>query len=301
MSARGMVASAAAVMAVAMAARADDMSGSFGMGAGPNGVDIRFNVNDPGMVQPQGQVVVNGTAAKHEEQTVNKPGESYKITWDSEPSRRTQFKVLAPESFGVRVTDGGAAMVQDTVPVSFDAQPGHFYRVEIFTSQAVLFDHKFEAKAGMVAQLWVNAGAPPQQQVAMQVNAGPGGGGVYVGGRMGGTVVVTGAEPMPMAQPMPMPVASTCMDGGDFGSIRSAIGEESFSNEKLRVLETALADRRVCVQQVIETLGLFDFGNDKIAALKMLAPRINDSGNKFKIYSAFTFDSEKAQAKAILR
>ena len=48
-------------------------------------------------------------------------------------------------------------------------------------------------------------------------------------------------------------------------------------------------------------LGLYDFENDKLSALKLLAPRLTDRENKFKIYKAFDFDASRDQAKKILQ
>ena len=46
---------------------------------------------------------------------------------------------------------------------------------------------------------------------------------------------------------------------------------------------------------------LFDFEADKIAALKLMAPRLTDRQNKFKIYKAFDFDASRDEAKKILK
>jgi len=46
---------------------------------------------------------------------------------------------------------------------------------------------------------------------------------------------------------------------------------------------------------------LFDFDADKLSAFKLLAPRLTDKQNKFKIYRAFDFDSTRDQAKKILQ
>ena len=47
-------------------------------------------------------------------------------------------------------------------------------------------------------------------------------------------------------------------------------------------------------------LGLYNFSADKLGALKLMAPKISDPANNFKIYGAFTFSGDKDQAKKIL-
>ena len=301
---------ALAAMALAAGARAQDMGGSFNVGGGPNGMDMHFHVDDPDAPPPQGQLQVTTTASAHQERTVSENGVSFKVAYDPAPRGRTLFRVLAPRGLGVRISDNGRVLVTDTVPAAVDARPDHFLKVELFTSAAVLFTHKYEAKAGMVGQLWVHL-APQPAQVAVQMNVAPPPDGepAQVGVQM--NVAAPPAYGEPAAQPAPVAQvvvaapssapADPCLPGDDFDSVKSAVSAEDFSQQKLSVLDSAIAERRLCVAQVVGLLGLFDFGNDKLAALKLLAPKINDRQNDFKIFSAFTFDSEKNQAKAILR
>jgi len=249
----------------------DAYQGSMGVNVGPGGIDMRFAV--PGDARGEARM----TAGAHEEVSSTKPGEAFRLVYDAKPGAPL-FKVLAPEGLGLRVSDSGREILRDTVPASFDAVAGHFYRVEIFTSDAVLFDRKFEAKAHTVAQLWIEVGRRPPPPPPPPT-----------------TIVV---QPAPVfVQP---PAARTCMDSGDFGSIRSSIAAESFSGEKLQVLESAIGQRDICGSQVIEVLGLFDFSSDKLKALELVKPHIVDPQNNFKIFGAFTFDADKKQAKKIL-
>jgi len=115
--------------------------------------------------------------------------------------------------------------------------------------------------------------------------------------RTGGTTRVRAAAPV--AAPAPAP-ACRVMSPGNFGEVVSAIEEESFGDGKLTVLGDAVEASCLSVKQVVKVLGVFDFGDDKIKALEKMAPRIYDPQNKFKIYSAFDFDSDKKKAKRIL-
>jgi len=81
----------------------------------------------------------------------------------------------------------------------------------------------------------------------------------------------------------------------------AGIEEESFSAGKLRVLEDAMSARGVCVDHAARLMKSFDFEADKIAALKLMAPRLTDRQNKFKIYKAFDFDASRDEAKKILK
>jgi len=81
----------------------------------------------------------------------------------------------------------------------------------------------------------------------------------------------------------------------------SALEAESFADDKLRVLHTAMTGTRVKVEDVKTLLGQFSFGDDRLKALSMLAPYLWDRANAFKILESFSFSDEKQKAEAILK
>ena len=85
-----------------------------------------------------------------------------------------------------------------------------------------------------------------------------------------------------------------------FALLVGAVQQEAFSGGKLAVLGEAARANVFAADQVRQLVALLTFGSDKLAALRLLAPRIVDPENRFLIYGAFTFDSEKAQARRIL-
>lgn len=103
--------------------------------------------------------------------------------------------------------------------------------------------------------------------------------------------------PPPMAPPPP---AMVVIAGPDFRDLLRALKAESFGEGKLRVLDAAAHRAWFATDQVIELLGQFDFGADKLKALEILAPRLIDPANAFRIYQAFEFDADKQKAKHIL-
>src|SRR5207248_277746 len=124
------------------------------------------------------------------------------------------FKILSPEGFLARVTDGNWTVKEDAIPISFDAEAGHFYRVEVFApDRSLVFDKKLEAKGGMAASLWVRAGVRSA-----------------------------------VARVAPVAVAS-CLDPSELASIKSAIEDTSFADQKVDVLESAIGSRSICGDQ----------------------------------------------------
>ncbi|MDF1562411.1 MAG: DUF4476 domain-containing protein [Deltaproteobacteria bacterium] len=108
--------------------------------------------------------------------------------------------------------------------------------------------------------------------------------------------------PMPAPEPLPPPVPAgpIAMDGPQFHEILAAVRAEDFESGKLDVLRDATDHAWYTVAQVKQVLDVFSFGSGKLKALEIMAPQIVDLENKFKIYGAFTFDSDKKKAKKIL-
>ena len=105
-------------------------------------------------------------------------------------------------------------------------------------------------------------------------------------------VVIAPPPPPPPVRPAPveMPPAA-------FATLRGAIQTESFSDGKLRVLNSALVDHRLSVQQASQILPLFDFSSDRVEACVAIHPRLVDPENFYQLYAAFDFDSDKEEVR----
>ncbi len=99
----------------------------------------------------------------------------------------------------------------------------------------------------------------------------------------------------PAPPPGPMPMASA-----DLGRLLQHMEGESFEEGRFRILAQAVPHIWLSSDQVVLVLGKFQFGNSKLQALRLVAPRILDPENSFAIFPAFTFDAEKEQARQIL-
>ena len=112
----------------------------------------------------------------------------------------------------------------------------------------------------------------------------------------GGETTAPDVPPPPPEPTGPVPLASS-----DLGALLQHLETENFSEGRLRVLVQAVPHAWFSSAQVLLILGRFDFGNDKLQALRLVAPKIVDRQNAYTIYQAFTFDAEKAQAQQILK
>ena len=133
-------------------------------------------------------------------------------------------------------------------------------------------------------QVAVYAPAPPPVAVQFQVSA-------------DSSYIASGPLPLAVVQEGP-----SCAYRGD-GDMQAGLSgnkSESFSSNQLRVLGEAAQGTCFTVAQVEQTLPLFSFEADQLKALQLMAPRILDRQNNFRIYGLFTFESGKQQARRIL-
>ena len=100
--------------------------------------------------------------------------------------------------------------------------------------------------------------------------------------------------------PLPEPPRVFPIDGQTFSALLHAIGAQAFSKDKLRVVEAGAASQFFLVQQVQQVLRGFSFSADRLAAARLLAPRILDRQNIFQLYGSFDFANDKAELKRIL-
>ncbi len=123
-----------------------------------------------------------------------------------------------------------------------------------------------------------------------------------------------GMGPTPMAQPIapgptlvpgrelppPAPLGPVPMDPPRFQALLGSLKKVAFWDERKAILQTAVAHNYFTCDQVSRVVGLLSFGDEKIAAIRLLADRIVDPENSFMIISKLTFDDEKAAARRIL-
>jgi hypothetical protein len=240
----------------------------------PNGMGMGMQVEGvEDMAAPTANVKVRSSSSKVEERTEN----GFKYRYESNDSGKSLLRVLQPEGAHVDIYDGTNSWASEDIPMSVQAQPDKFYRFVIRWPNGAMFEKKLAAKPSTTLTLWV-AGpnvAPP-------------------------AVVVGHRPPPPQEEPAPS-MGPAGMNPGEFDALKEAIEGESFSDGKLGVLRSAADEHRFTCAQVGELLDLYPHSSDKISALGLVKRRIVDPGNKFKIFSHFTFSSDKEKAQQMLR
>jgi len=130
------------------------------------------------------------------------------------------------------------------------------------------------------------------------------------GPRLGIATVAKLAKPKPAAptaaKPPPQRVFSkprkrVHADRNVMLKLFKAIDQKKVSKGKLRVLGQVAHKHWFSVDQVIRLLKHFRFEKDKLRALGMLAPRLTNRKETFKIFAAFKFEKDKKKARKILK
>jgi hypothetical protein len=115
------------------------------------------------------------------------------------------------------------------------------------------------------------------------------------GGYPGGGPVVVQPPPSPPPPATPLPV-----DEETLANALAHIGNESFEQDKLRIVRDLANSQYFLVSQVERILPAFSFENTKVTVVEILAPRILDRQNAYRLYGSFTFSSNKAKVEKLL-
>jgi hypothetical protein len=75
---------------------------------------------------------------------------------------RTVVEITEPEGAQVQAFDGPALVASDTVPLAFDAEPDHYYRLVMTLPGGAARDKKVQARAGQMLSIRVLAAKGPQ-------------------------------------------------------------------------------------------------------------------------------------------
>lgn len=90
------------------------------------------------------------------------------------------------------------------------------------------------------------------------------------------------------------------MSDREFAVLYRRVQEKMFKADRLELIEIGSLDSRFGCEQCERLLRLFDFDDDRLAALAFLAPHIVDRRRAERLLDCFTFDSSKKRALQLL-
>jgi hypothetical protein len=90
------------------------------------------------------------------------------------------------------------------------------------------------------------------------------------------------------------------MNSADFQRLLNNIKAESFADDQLSVLNMAVRHSYFNIDQLIQIVNLFTFADEKVEAVKVVAPKIVDLQNAHNLLNAFTYSDDKATVESII-
>ena len=91
-----------------------------------------------------------------------------------------------------------------------------------------------------------------------------------------------------------------CLSDEKFTILYNKVKNTSFDDRKMDLIEVASLGAFYSCEQCASIMGIFSFGDKKLAALRLMAPRIIDPHRAYLIYDKLTFQSEKDEAARII-
>ncbi len=120
-------------------------------------------------------------------------------------------------------------------------------------------------------------------------------------------VVVPPAQPVTehvvvhhvVQEPAPVQASPQVISGSDFQSLLARVQAESFSDDKLSLIQSASGYHWFRCEQVARLMGSLTFSDDQIAAARILRPRIVDPQNHHVFNDVLDFSDDKQAVQAM--
>ena len=85
-----------------------------------------------------------------------------------------------------------------------------------------------------------------------------------------------------------------------FAILYDKVKNTSFDDRKMDLIEVASLGAFYSCEQCATIMSIFSFGDKKLAALRLMAPRITDPHRAYIIFDQLSFQSEKDEAARII-
>lgn len=90
------------------------------------------------------------------------------------------------------------------------------------------------------------------------------------------------------------------MPSTEFTELSDTLEHTSFSDDQIRILKALPQNTFLTIDQSIEVLAEFSFSSDKLEALRVISPYIEERNQQYRIIESFTFSTDKGKASHIL-
>jgi hypothetical protein len=171
---------------------------------------------------------------------------------------RTLLKLLGPTGYQVRVSEAGRELHSDAVPTTVEVQGDHFYRVQYLDAAGrTVADQRVEARLDQV-QTVEFVSAPSAVPAAGALS------------RAGG-----------------------CLDPAEQHRLKDDLQKVDFDAHRVKLLESALARRTLCIEQARDVLTVFEFSTGRVGAAKALALHLDDLSQVYRLLADLEWEAER--------
>ena len=98
----------------------------------------------------------------------------------------------------------------------------------------------------------------------------------------------------------PSAVMELRLSDDKFAILYNKVKNTSFDDRKMDLIEVASLGAFYSCEQCATMMSIFSFGDKKLAALRLMAPRIVDPHHAYIIFDQLSFQSEKDKAARII-
>jgi hypothetical protein len=176
---------------------------------------------------------------------------------------------------GKPVRFGSGSFVASTVSAGY-------HDVRVVRGNKTLFSGQMRAYPGLVRRCVPEAGELECVYVESVVSLAP------------RVVVERPVVPPPPVGPLPM-------NDRDFTSFAAAVKAETFSSDQMGVIQSVVGTNWFTIAQVGVVLDQLSHTSDKVEAVTLLAPRVLDPENAYKLNEHLTFSSDKEAVRALFK
>lgn len=107
------------------------------------------------------------------------------------------------------------------------------------------------------------------------------------------------APPPPVVVRPAEPVGPTPMADRDFTTFVASVKAESFSSDQLGIIQSVARAQHFTIAQVGVVIDQLTHSSDKVAAAKVMAPKVVDRENAWKLNEHLTFSSDKEAVRKL--
>lgn len=100
--------------------------------------------------------------------------------------------------------------------------------------------------------------------------------------------------------PPPAAPSHDAMSDKRFAKLLAQVKEASFEDDRTTILTTAARRNWFTCNQLSRIVEVISFGDEKVGAVRVIAPRLVDKENSHEVLSKFTFEDDRAAAAQIL-